>query len=202
MPSKKAKSAFVAALPYACRLWASRLRFFIVQLQRLEARDISHAIQKGKERLCGCPALCLSPLGEPPPLFYCPAPAARGSRHKSCHPKRQRAPLWLPCLMLVASGQAASAFRIVQLRRLEARDISHAIQKGKERLCGCPALCLSPLGEPPPLFYCPAPGLRGTCHKSNRPRRQRTPSCPVRHMPHASEQSPSAFLFTTPIYRL
>jgi hypothetical protein len=33
-----------------------------------------------------------------------------GSRHKPCHPKRQRAPLWLPCLMLVASGRAAFAF--------------------------------------------------------------------------------------------
>jgi hypothetical protein len=40
----------------------------------------------------------------------CPAPAARGSRHKPCHPKRQTAPLWLPCLMLVASGRAASTF--------------------------------------------------------------------------------------------
>jgi hypothetical protein len=36
-------------------------------------------------------------------------------------------------LMLVGPGRAASAFRFVQLRRLEARDISHAIQKGKER---------------------------------------------------------------------
>jgi hypothetical protein len=41
---------------------------------------------------------------------------------------------------------------------------------------------------------CPALGLRGTCHKSTRPRRQRTPSWPIRLMPPASEQSPSAFL--------
>ncbi len=40
---------------------------------------------------------------------------------------------------------------------------------------------------------CPAPRLRGTCHKSNRPRRQRTPSWPIRLMPPASEQSPSTF---------
>jgi hypothetical protein len=40
----------------------------------------------------------------------CPAPAARVSRHKSSHPKRQRAPLRMTRLMLVASGRAASAF--------------------------------------------------------------------------------------------
>jgi hypothetical protein len=72
-----------------------------------------------------------------------------------------------------ASGQSPSAFLTVQLQRLEARDISQAIQKGKDSLFGCPVLCLSPLGEPPPLFLCPAPGLRGTCHKPNHPRRQR-----------------------------
>jgi hypothetical protein len=93
MPAKKAKSAFVAVLSYACRLWASRLRFSIVQLQRLEARDISHASQKGKERLCGCPVLCLSPLGKPPPLFYCPAPGLRGTCHKPNRPRRQSARL-------------------------------------------------------------------------------------------------------------
>jgi hypothetical protein len=32
-----------------------------------------------------------------------PALAARGLSHKPCHPIRQKAPLWLPCLMLVAS---------------------------------------------------------------------------------------------------
>jgi hypothetical protein len=111
MPSKKAKSAFMAALSYACRLWASRLRF-----------------------------------------WYHPAPAARGSRHKISHPKRQKAPFRVAYLMLVASGRAASAFGIIQLQRLEARDISHDIQKGKKRLYGCPVLCLSPLGEPPPLL--------------------------------------------------
>jgi hypothetical protein len=41
---------------------------------------------------------------------------------------------------------------------------------------------------------CPAPGLRGTCNKPNRPGRQRIPSWPIRLMPHTSEQSPSAFL--------
>jgi hypothetical protein len=45
--------------------------------------------------------------------------------------------------------------------------------------------------------FCPAPGLRGTCHKPNRPRRQRAPSRPIRLMPPASEQSPSAFLVTS-----
>jgi hypothetical protein len=114
MPSKKAKSAFVAALPYACRLWASRLRF-----------------------------------------SHCPAPGLRGTCHKSNRPRRQRTPSWPVRLMPHASEQSPSAFRIVQLRRLEARDISHAIQKGKERLCGCPALCLSPLGKPPPHFFSP-----------------------------------------------
>jgi hypothetical protein len=54
-------------------------------------------------------------------------------------------------------------------------------------------------GEPPlnpslREFNCPAAGLRGTCHKPNRPRRQRTPSWPIRLMPPASEQSPSTFL--------
>jgi hypothetical protein len=68
------------------------------------------------------------------------------------------------------------------------------VQEGKERLPGPSILCLSPLNEPPSLFYCPAPGLRGTCHKPNRPRRQRTPSSPVRLMPPASDQSPSTFL--------
>jgi hypothetical protein len=93
-----------------------------------------------------------------------------------------------------ASGQSPSAFLTVQLQRLEARDICQAIQKGKDSLFGCPVLCLSPLSEPPPLFLCPAPGLRGTCHKPNHPRRQRAPSWPLRLMPPASGQSPSAFL--------
>jgi hypothetical protein len=34
MPSKKAKSAFMDALSYACRLWASRLRFSDPQAER------------------------------------------------------------------------------------------------------------------------------------------------------------------------
>jgi hypothetical protein len=67
-------------------------------------------VQEGRKRLPGPFSLCLSGLGEPPPLFYCPAPAARGSRHKPCHPRRQRTPSWLPCLMLIASERAASAF--------------------------------------------------------------------------------------------
>jgi hypothetical protein len=62
-------------------------------------------------------------------------------------------------LMPPASDQSPSAFLFVQLRRLEARDISHANQKGKERLNGCPVLCLSPLGEPPPLFVVQLQGL-------------------------------------------
>jgi hypothetical protein len=40
MPSKKAKSAFVAALPYACRLWASRLRFSIEAVFYIETLPI------------------------------------------------------------------------------------------------------------------------------------------------------------------
>jgi hypothetical protein len=52
--------------------------------------------------------------------------------------------------------------------------------------------------EPPPLrlrgLTCLAAVLRGTCHKPNRPRRQRAPSRPIRLMPPASEQSTSAFL--------
>jgi hypothetical protein len=53
-----------------------------------------------------------------------------------------------------------------------------------EDSCGKSSLCET----------CPATGLRGTCHKSIRPRRQRTPSWPNRLMPPTSEQSPSAFL--------
>jgi hypothetical protein len=70
-------------------------------------------------------------------------------------------------------------FLLVQLRRPEARDLSHAIQKGKVRLCGCPVLCLSPLNELLPLFFCPAPGLRGTCHKPKPAKKAKnaSPSC-------------------------
>jgi hypothetical protein len=53
-----------------------------------------------------------------------------------------------------------------------------------EDSCGKSSLCET----------CPALGLRGTCHKSTRPRRQKTPSWPIRLMSPASEQSPSAFL--------
>jgi hypothetical protein len=51
--------------------------------------------------------------------------------------------------------------------------------------------------EPPRLclrgLTCLAAVLRGTCHKPNRPRRQRAPFRPTRLMPPASEQSTSAF---------
>jgi hypothetical protein len=110
-------------------------------------------VQEGRKRLLGPFSLCLSGLGEPPSIFYCPAPAARGTCHKPNRPGRQRAPSWPVRLMPPASGQSRLRFSIVQLRRLEARDISHAIQEGKERLHGCPVLCLSPLSEPPPLFF-------------------------------------------------
>jgi hypothetical protein len=43
--------------------------------------------------------------------------------------------------------------------------------------------------------------LRGTCHKSNQPRRQRAPSWSIRLMPPASEQSPSAFYCPAPAAR-
>jgi hypothetical protein len=72
MPSKKAKSAFVAALPYACRLWASRLRFSIVQLRGLEAHVISQTGQEGKERLHVRFVICHTPLSKAPPLFFSP----------------------------------------------------------------------------------------------------------------------------------
>jgi hypothetical protein len=123
-----------------------------VQLRGLEAHVISQTGHEGKERLHGRFVLCHPPLGKAPPLFFCPAPAARGSRHKPCHPKRQRAPLWLPCLMLVASGRAASAFLFVQLRGLEAYVISQTGQEGKERLHVRFVLCHPPLGKAPPLF--------------------------------------------------
>jgi hypothetical protein len=55
--------------------------------------------------------------------------------------------------------------KLVQLRRLEARDISYVIQKGKKRLYGCPVLCLSPLREPPPIFY-PQGGTSEEAHGS------------------------------------
>ncbi|WP_412103397.1 hypothetical protein [Rossellomorea aquimaris] len=67
-----------------------------------------------------------SELGE-----TCPAPAARGSRHKPCHPKRQKAPFWLSCLMFIASEQTASAFLT---RRSEMRRGGSPIARGKRSL--------------------------------------------------------------------
>ena len=52
-----------------------------------------------------------------------------------------------------------------------------------EDSCGKSSLCET----------CPAIGLRGKCHKSDRPWRQRTPSRPIRLMPTASERSPPLF---------
>jgi hypothetical protein len=87
-----------------------------------------------------------------PELFLCPASGLRGSRHKPCHPKRQKYAFM--AALSYACGLLAKPFRFsyVQLQGLEARDISHAIQKGKKRLYGCPVLCLSPLSKALPLF--------------------------------------------------
>jgi hypothetical protein len=126
----------------------------------------------------------------------CPAPAARVSRHKSSHPKRQRAPLRMTRLMLVASGRAASAF-LCPAPGL--RGPCHKSNRPRrQKTPSWPIRLMPPAsGQSPSAFLCPAPGLRGPCHKSNRPRRQKTPSWPIRLMPPASGQSPSAFLFTS-----
>jgi hypothetical protein len=116
--------------------------------------------------------------------------APRG--HKLNGPRRQKAPSRPIHLMLVGAGRAASAFRIVQLQRLEARGHKSSKPKRQSTPYAC-RLWASRFR----FSICPAPGLRGTCHKSTHPRRQRAPSWTIRLMTCASDQSPSAFLISS-----
>ncbi|MEG9298847.1 hypothetical protein V6B33_20525, partial [Mangrovibacillus sp. Mu-81] len=64
-------SAFMAALPYACRLWASRLRFSICPAPAARpSRSKAKWSKKAKKRLLSPFILCLSGLSEPPPHFF------------------------------------------------------------------------------------------------------------------------------------
>ncbi|KSU62216.1 hypothetical protein AS034_08785 [[Bacillus] enclensis] len=87
-------------------------------------------------------------------------------------PKRQKTPFRLAHLMLVASGQAASAFLFVQLQGLEAHVISQLVQEGKKRLHGRFALCHPSLSKAPPLF--PPAGAKATRRLTGYPRKAKS----------------------------
>jgi hypothetical protein len=89
--------------------------------------------------------------------------------------------------------EAPSAFRFVQLRRLEPRVISHARIKGKERLLFLRVLCLSALVKPPPHFDVQLLALAPRGLKPPKNRRQRTPSILRRLKLVGAGQAPSAF---------
>jgi hypothetical protein len=70
----------------------------------------------------GSSFFCLWGQTNPPPLFFMSSSKGLGARgHKPSNPKRQKAPFRVTRLMLVAPVRAPSAYRDVQLRRLEAR---------------------------------------------------------------------------------
>ncbi len=65
-----------------------------------------------------------------------------------------------PCLMLLASEQAVSAFRVIRLQGLGARDISVAATGEKERSpCAPPLMLVAPEQGPSALWVIRLQGL-------------------------------------------
>jgi hypothetical protein len=117
-------------------------------------------------------------------------------RHKPCHPKRQRAPLWLPCLMLVASNKPPP---LLFCPAPGLRGTCHkSNQPRRQRAPSWSIRLMPPASEQSPsAFYCPAPAARGSRHKPCHPKRQRAPLWMAWLMLVASNKPPP--LFFSPI---